>query len=292
MYYVVYGFLWLISLLPLRVLYLFGDALYGLVFYVIKYRKTVVLNNLQIAFPEKSEEERVKIARKFYRNFIDTFIESIKLISMGKKGIERHSSGEFDEINRFIDKGANLHIVAGHQFNWEFGNLLYALHLKVPFVGIYMPISNKALDRIFYNIRKRYGTILVSAPEFKDKKDDFFSRQYLLALAGDQNPGHPGNAYWMHFMGKPAPFVTGPAKGAIKNNAAVFMVAFTKLRRGKYHFSVKMIAEQAAQFSPEQLTLRYKNVLEEVIRKDPSNYLWSHRRWKHEWKPEYGEMID
>lgn len=292
MYYVVYGFLWLISLLPLRVLYLFGDALYGLVFYVIKYRKTVVLNNLQIAFPEKSEEERVKIARKFYRNFIDTFIESIKLISMGKKGIERHSSGEFDEINRFIDKGANLHIVAGHQFNWEFGNLLYALHLKVPFVGIYMPISNKALDRIFYNIRKRYGTILVSAPEFKDKKDDFFSRQYLLALAGDQNPGHPGNAYWMHFMGKPAPFVTGPAKGAIKNNAAVFMVAFTKLRRGKYHFSVKMIAEQAAQFSPEQLTLRYKNVLEEVIREDPSNYLWSHRRWKHEWKPEYGEMID
>ena len=87
MYYIVYGFLWLLSLLPLRVLYLFSDAIYVLVYYVIGYRRKVVLDNLAIAFPEKSETERKRIAKRFYRNFIDTFIETIKLITASKEFI-------------------------------------------------------------------------------------------------------------------------------------------------------------------------------------------------------------
>lgn len=292
MYYVVYGFLWLISLLPLRILYVFADCFYGIVYYLFKYRRNVVLKNLEIAFPEKTAKQRVLIAKQFYRNFIDTFIESVKLLSMSKKQIMKRSTGEFEDINRLIDKGYNIHLMAGHQFNWEFGNLLYALNLKIPFVGIYMPISNKVLDKIFFNLRKKYGTILISAPDFKNKMHSVFSEQYMLGLAADQNPGSPGNAYWMNFMGKPAPFVTGPARGAVKNNTAVFLIAFEKVKRGYYHFSAKMIAEEGARYSPEQLTLMYKNILEEVIKKDPSNYLWSHRRWKHEWKPEYGNIIE
>lgn len=292
MYYVVYGFLWLISLLPLRVLYFFGDCIYGLVFYIGKYRRDVAMSNIRHAFPEKNDKEVRQIAKQFYHNFIDTFIEAIKMLSTGKKFISKKSTGEFDLINKLQAEGKNIHIMAGHQFNWEFGNLLYALNLRVPFVGIYMPIANKALDKVFFNLRKRYGTILISAQDFKNKRYDVFSGQYMLALAADQNPGHPANAYWMQFMGRPAPFVTGPAKGAIKNNTAVVMVAFEKKRRGVYHFSVKLLTEDGSTSTPQQLTVIYKNELEKVIRKDPSNYLWSHRRWKYEWKPEYGKMVD
>ena len=292
MYYVVFGLLWLISLLPLRVLYIFSECLYGLVFYVFKYRKQVVLDNLLHAFPEKTAQERVRIAKQFYRNFIDTFMESVKLITMSEKQLRKRSTCEVERINELIAKGKNVHGMAGHQFNWEFGNLIYALNLPIPFVGIYMPISNKALDRIFFNLRKRYGTILISAPDFKNKRHEVFSGQYLLGLAADQNPGHPTNAYWMNFFGRPAPFVTGPAKGAVKYNTAVMMVAFKKVKRGYYHFSVIEIADEGSRYSPEQLTLLYKNELENVIRKDPANYLWSHRRWKHEWKPEYGAIIE
>lgn len=291
MYYVVYGFLWLFSLLPLKVLYLFSEFFYGLAFYVFKYRRKVVLDNLQIAFPEKSEKERLRIAKDFYRNFIDTFIESVKLITMTRKQIERHSTSEFELINHLTERGKNIHVMAGHQFNWEFGNLLYAMNLKLPFVGIYMKISNKILDRVFYNIRKRYGTVLISAQDFKNKRFEVFANQYIIGLAADQNPGDPSNAYWMDFMGKPAPFVTGPAKGAVKNNTAVLMVAFKKVKRGYYHFSVKMIADDGSRYTPEELTYMYKCSLEEVIREDPANYLWSHRRWKHPWNPEYGEII-
>lgn len=291
MYYIIKGFLWLVSLLPLQVLYFIGDGFYALVFYVFKYRRDVVMNNLAIAFPEKTGQERKKIAKQFYHNLIDTFIESIKFISISKKEIQKRSSGEFELINRLIDKGSNVHLMAGHQFNWEYANLLYSLNLKIPFVGIYMPIANKSLDRIFYQFREQFGTVLISAQDFKNKMHAVFSKQYLLALAADQNPGDPANAYWVNFMGKPAPFVTGPAKGAVKYNTAVVMVGFQKIKRGYYRFTTTLLSEDGSKHTAEELTVLYKNALENIIRQDPANYLWSHRRWKYEWKPEYGKII-
>jgi Kdo2-lipid IVA lauroyltransferase/acyltransferase len=291
MYHVVYFLLYAFSLLPLRVLYLFADLAYFFVYTVKGYRKEVVMNNLLIAFPEKTEAERIKIAKAFYHNFIDTFIETIKMISISKREVERRSVCEFEYINQLIEKGNNIHIMAGHQFNWEFANLVYAMHLKIPFVGIYAPIGNKIFDRIFYKFRERYGTILISARDFKNKMHHVFKEQYILGLAADQNPGVASRGYWLNFFGKPAPFVTGPAKGAVKHNTAVVFVAFEKVKRGYYHFKIIPIAENGADYTPQQLTVMYKKVLEDTIRKDPANYLWSHRRWRHEWKPEYGDIL-
>jgi KDO2-lipid IV(A) lauroyltransferase len=293
MYYIVYGLLWPFSILPFRVLHFLADCIYGLVFYVFKYRRKVVLDNLAIAFPGKTGKERWQIAKEFYHNMIDTFMESIKFMTITKKQILKRSSGDFTLLHEFIKTGKNLHLMAGHQFNWEFANALTAIKLEGLFVGIYMPIANKALDKIFYNFRKKWGTILISATDFKNNKNsEAFNSQYALGLAADQNPGHPANAYWMHFMGKPAPFVTGPGKGAVKNNTAVIMVGMHKRKRGYYHFSTQLLAAEGSKHTPEELTKLYRDALEQVINADPSNYLWSHRRWKYEWKAEYGPMLD
>jgi Kdo2-lipid IVA lauroyltransferase/acyltransferase len=291
MYYLVYGLLYLFSLLPLWVLYFFSNIAYFFVYHVSGYRKEIVMSNLRIAFPEKTEKEIIKIAKQFYLYFTDAMIESLKMISISKKEIIKRSTGEFDLLNRLIDQGKNIHIMAGHQFNWEFANLLYAMHLKIPFVGVYQVITNKILDRIFFNFRKKYGTILISAPDFKNKMHTVFTKQYMLALAADQNPGNPANAYWLNFLNKPAPFVTGPGKGAVKFNTAVVYVGFQKLKRGHYNFAATLITENGIDYTPEQLTAMYKTELEKTIRKDPANYLWSHRRWKYDWKEEYGEVI-
>lgn len=291
MYYIVYGFLYAFSLLPFWVLFLFSDFIYFILYYVTGYRKELVASNLLIAFPEKTEEERKKIAKQFYLNFTDTIVETIKMISISKKELERRSHPDFQYVNELIEKGRNVHMMAGHQFNWEFAQLLYAINLKAPFVGIYMPVNSAIFDRISFKFRQRYGTILISAKDFKNKMHTVFSRQYILALAADQNPGHPATAYWMNFFGKPAPFVKGPGKGAVKNNTAVVFVAFEKPKRGHYSFKVIPITENGALHTPEELTLRYKDVLEETIRKNPSNYLWSHRRWRHEWKEGYSEIL-
>ena len=290
MYYVVYGLLYVVSLLPLRVLYLFSNLAFFFIYHVNGYRKELVMSNLLIAFPEKTEAERKKIAKKFYLNFTDTFIESIKMISIAKWNLERRSDCEFEYINELIEKGYNIHIMAGHQFNWEFANLVYANHLKTPFVGLYAPIGNILLGRIFFNVRSRYGTIMISTRDFTKKMHKVFTEQYILALAADQNPSVATNGFWINFFGKPAPFVKGPGKGAVKNNTAVVFVGFEKVKRGYYRFRVVPIAERGSDYSPIELTIMYKKALENAIRKDPSNYLWTHRRWRHEWKEEYGEV--
>lgn len=291
MYYVVYGLLYVVSLLPLRVLYLVSDLAYFILYYLVGYRKEVVMNNLAIAFPEKTIEERKKIAKDFYRNFTDTFTETIKMLSIGPKELACRGKCDTDYLNSLIDKGKNIHIMVGHQFNWEFANLMYARLLKIPFIGVYMPVNNKIFNRIFLKSRSRYGSVLVSTREFSTKMHHFMSKQYILALAADQNPGIPQRSFWLKFFGKAAPFVTGPGKGAVKHNTAVVYVAFEKVRRGYYSFRAIPLVEDGAAYTPEQLTLLYKNALEDAIRKDPSNYLWSHRRWRHEWKEGYAEII-
>ena len=290
MYYIIFPLLYLISLLPFFILYGISDFFAFLLFNVVKYRKDVVLNNLKIAFPEKTDTERKKIARKFYQYFTDTMIESLKFISISKKQLLKRSTGSFDVINELIAKGYNINIMAGHQFNWEYANLLYAINLKIPFVGVYMPIKNNVFNKIFLDFRGQFGTILISATDFKNKMHDVFKSQYMLALAADQNPGTPVSGYWMNFFGRPTPFVTGPEKGALKNNAAVVYVGFKKIKRGYYHFETTLLTEQSAGKAPGTLTCLYRDILEKTIAADPANYLWSHRRFKFEWKDEYKKL--
>ena len=122
MYYIVYGILWLLSLLPLRILYFLSDVICLFVFNVFHYRRDVVMKNLQIAFPEKPEKEKRAIAKKFYHNLIDTFIETIKMMSASSKFLQKRVKGNWQLINQFKSSGRNVQIHLGHNFNWELAN--------------------------------------------------------------------------------------------------------------------------------------------------------------------------
>ena len=80
-YIIAFPILWLISLLPFRLLYIFSDIISFILFHFIVYRKKVVLDNLILAFPNKSEKELLKIRRQFYTHFTDVFMEMIKSIT-------------------------------------------------------------------------------------------------------------------------------------------------------------------------------------------------------------------
>src|SRR6186997_2303654 len=110
MYYIVYGAFWLFSLLPMRVLYFLADAIYGLVYYILKYRRDVVMKNLLIVFPEKTDQERKQIAKKFYRNLIDTFIETIKLFSASRGFVLKRFKANWEEANQFKGSGRNVQV--------------------------------------------------------------------------------------------------------------------------------------------------------------------------------------
>jgi KDO2-lipid IV(A) lauroyltransferase len=290
MYYFVYGIFYLISLLPIRILYILSDAAYGLIYYIIGYRRDVVMNNLAIAFPEKTTAEKEAIARKFYHNFVDSFIETIKMISASDAYILKRFTGNWDIVNDMLNSGRSCHILLGHTFNWEWGNLAIGLGLDYNLLVVYMPISNKIFDRLFLKLRTRGKTRMLSAHNMRKELMPFRNTQYALGLAADQNPGAPSSAYWLNFFSKAAPFVTGPEKGARSRNLPVFYCYIEKLKRGYYNM-VLSIGERDPKSLPEgALTINFVNYLENIIRMQPDMWLWSHNRWKHEWKEEYVKL--
>ena len=87
--YILYGFVWLISFLPFRVLYLVADLNYLLLYYVLHYRRKVVRENLCNSFPEKSLREIKVIERKYYKHLADLSIELYKLWHMSETSIRQ-----------------------------------------------------------------------------------------------------------------------------------------------------------------------------------------------------------
>jgi Kdo2-lipid IVA lauroyltransferase/acyltransferase len=292
MYYFVYGLLWLFSLLPLKVLYFFADCFYGLVFYGLKYRREVVMSNLLIAFPGKSEKERIAIAKKFYKNFIDMFMETIKMISASDKYIAKRVSANWEEVNTIYPTGKSVQVHLGHNFNWEWGNNVFVNETPFKLLAVYMPIANKIMERLFYKLRTRNGAMFLKATKMKEEFLPYRNTQYLLGLIADQNPGHPGNAWWINFFGRATPFLKGPAKAAIVNDAVVVFAFIHKPSRGYYEAVFSLACENPGVSTEQEITQKFAHYLEGVIRQYPEMWLWSHRRWKHEWKPEYGTVME
>ncbi|QEC67575.1 lipid A biosynthesis acyltransferase [Panacibacter ginsenosidivorans] len=292
MYYIVFGFLYLLSLLPFGVLYIFSDAIYLLVYYVIKYRRDVVANNLLIAFPEKTVAERKKIEKDFYKGFIDNFIETIKLFSMSGDELNKRFVGNFEVVNDLHATGKKVQLHSGHFFNWEFANAGYSHNFIYPLITVYMPISNKILDRAFIYMRKRFGAILIPATDFSNSFLPYSKTQYCLALVGDQNPGGPDKAYWTKFFGKMTPIVKGPERTAKISDTAVVMCNFYKVKRGYYKSDMVLLTTDARSLPHGEITRQMISFVEQSIRNNPSCYLWSHRRWKFEFDEEkFGKMV-
>jgi len=291
MYYIIYGFFWLISVLPMRVLYFLSDGIYVLVYYVFKYRRDVVMKNLQIAFPEKSAKEKERIAKKFYHNLLDTFVETIKMISASKKFILKRFTANWEVINSLKTTGRSVQLHLGHNFNWEWGNAAGAMQTRFPFLAVYIPIANKNFERLFLTLRSKFGTIMLRATHMREEFLPYRNTQYLLGLAADQSPGDPKNAWWFNFFGQPTPFVKGPGKNAIIGNTIIVFCFIHKTRRGYYDAVFSLAEENPTAFTETELTGKFVSYLEDVIRQYPDMWLWSHRRWKWEWKEEYGGVI-
>lgn len=290
MYPIVYGALYLLSLLPLRVLYLVSDFFYVLIYYVLGYRKAVVRQNITIAFPDKPAKEIRSIEKRFYRNFTDNFIETLKMISGGRAFAEKHLEIDTSLLEEQFRMGRKLQFHLGHNFNWELTNVGVTSRLTYPMLVVYMPVQNKVFDKLMYRIRSASGNIMLPATDMKNAMLPYRGTQYLLALVADQVPGDVSKAYWLNFFGKPTPFMRGPERGAVAGDLAVAFGQVYKVKRGYYRVEYEIATEAAGDMPPGELTRRYARFLEEKIAEHPEMWLWSHRRWKRAWKPEYKHL--
>jgi len=272
-------------------LYGMSDAMSLLLYYVIRYRRGVVASNLLIAFPEKTAADRQKIAKKFYRNFTDNFLETLKLLSASPSFIRERFIIDNPEIfDEFYAGGRKLHLHMGHTFNWEVANVAMPLLTPYTFIVTYMPIENKVFERLFLRLRGLNGTVLLPATRMRHAIMPYRHTQYILALVADQAPGGPDHSYWLNFFGRPTPFVRSPERGArIADIPAVFAQIY-KTKRGHYRSKLTIISDHPAALPEGELTRRYRDILEATIRDQPEVWLWSHKRWKIPFKDEYRKL--
>jgi KDO2-lipid IV(A) lauroyltransferase len=251
----------------------------------------VTRSNLRLAFPELTEKEITRIEKKFYRNFVDSFIETIKLLSASRAYIKQHFVIDNPEIlDNFYDEGRKCQLHLGHTFNWEVANVAMPLMSRYPFIVAYMPVENKIFQRLFLHLRGRTGSILLPSNRMQRAIIPYRNTQYLLTLVADQAPANSEQSYWLNFFGRPTSFLRGPERGArIADIPAVF-VKFYKSRRGHYRVFLTTLSDHPASLPEGELTRRYCRLLGDAIREHPDLWLWSHRRWKAVWKEEFRNM--
>src|SRR3990170_6982288 len=193
MYYIVFGLLYVFSLLPLRVLYLLSDLTAFLLHSVFAYRKEVVLANLLQAFPDKTEKERKKIAKKFYRNFVDHWAETLKMLSCNKRLLNKMATANFEVFHQLHATGRSVQVNLGHFFNWELMTVHTGINQPYTFLTVYLPQSSKIWNRLVLYVRGKWGNPLLSSSDMARAIIPWRKKQYLLALGADQRPELPEN---------------------------------------------------------------------------------------------------
>ena len=283
LYKVFRGFCRMLALLPLRCLYIISDMLFVVVYYIVRYRKKVVMTNLRNSFPEKTEKERRLIARKFYRFMCDLIVETLKLTNIDRPQILsriRYSNPEI--FNDLYRKGKQIFVVTGHYGNWEW---LATLENTTPFhhATLYKPLKNKIFDKFTYDLRTKYGTdaIPVAMALNAINQYRYENRLTTLCFLSDQSPRRDSINYWTTFLNQETPVHTGIEILARRYNAAVMYYEIRRVKRGYYEVDVIPITENAAETGKMEITNKHVQLLEETIRRNPQFWLWSHRRWKH-----------
>lgn len=283
LYYLTLPFIYLLSLLPFRILYVLSDGVYGLLFYVTGYRKKVVLKNLRNSFPEKTQEEINIICKKFYHYFCDLTLETFKTLTISKEKMLKRCSLEpgakilFDQL---AATNQSVIIVMGHKGNWEWAGNTFSLCCKHQLYVIYHPLSNKYFNGLVYKMRTRFGTKLIAMKDTFREMTKNRSELNATAFIADQSPS-PDKAYWMQFLNQDTPVFMGTEKIAQKMKYPIVYVSVKKIKRGYYTLAAKLLKEPPYILNEGEITTAHTEKLERDILEQPETWLWTHRRWKH-----------
>lgn len=278
--------LYLLNKLPLRVLYCFSSFIYLLIYYVVGYRRKVVRKNLRTSFPEKSEKELREIEKEFYANFCDYFVETIKYYGMSPQEVAKHIEFKgLDHIRKTIESGRSCVCYMLHSFNWEFVTSL-PLFLEcgdnLVAGAVYHKLRNQRFDKIFRDMRAQYGADNVDMKDtlrhiVKIVKENKF---FVYGFMADQLPKVEAMNHWVTFLNQDTAVFTGAEKIAQRVHAAVYNLTLVKVGRGKYEGTFELMFEDASKCEEHVITNEYFRISEEIIRKYPANWLWTHNRWK------------
>ena len=276
------GMLYVIAAIPFPIIYVLSDFFSFMVFRLFGYRKQVVLDNLRNSFPEKSEEEIHKIRRKFYKNFTDVFLEMVKMLNMSGKTIEKRVKILNPEVvKKYHEKGQSVLFVGGHCANWEWLAMSIAHYIDCDTYSVYKPLKNEAYGGLLEEMRGKTGNHLVPMKSFLRTILKNKDRGVVNFMLADQTP-HVGEIeYFSNFLHQETPVFLGVEKITKAVKMPLFFMDIHRVKRGHYEIEFVELFNNYDNTKPYEVTEKHLKALEELIKAEPSDWLWSHRRWKY-----------
>ncbi len=279
-FYLLLPWLYLIAMLPFRLIYGISDLLFYVVYYVFLYRRKVVRKNLTHAFPDKSKQELNTLERSFYKHFCDLLVEYIKSLTITPSQIARRCTIQnIALLEGLYAQGRHIMLVTGHQGNWEWAANAIALQTSYQMGVIYKPLSNPYFDQLVKKIRQRFGKFTIHEKQVLRIMLQYDAVPQATAFLADQAPD-PKHAYVMAFLNQPTYVTMGVEKLATKLNQAVVYVHIQKIKRGYYTIDLELLVGDPTAMPTHRITALYIQKLEVAIRQQPETWLWSHNRWK------------
>lgn len=277
-----YPILWLLSILPYRLFYLFSDFVFFLVFHVFGYRKKVVRENLQLVFPNSSEKEIKRIQKDFFKHMCDVFLEMVKTMNLSKEDVKKRYHITNVEVIQKIEKEKSILLPCSHYANWEWNTSLN-LYVKSKGYAVYQKVGNTYFDTLIRDFRSRWNTTLITTQEtaktvVRNQKENI---KAIYGMVSDQSPQVSRAQYWDKFMGVTVPVHNGTEILARKLDLAVVFLKVSKVKRGYYQAELIPITLSGKNTEANEITKKFIALAEQQIHERPEHYLWSHKRWKH-----------
>jgi len=276
-----YGIIVPISLLPFPLLYALSDVLYVVLYYLVGYRKKVVMQNLKNSFPEKSNEERVRIAKKFYHHFCDLTLESLKMFTISASDAEKRMVYHNTELtDGYFKRGKSMIVAMAHYNNWEMVAVTVDAATHQQGYAIYKPLTNAYFDKKVRVSREKYGLKMIHnrtvKEDFDRLKNELTSTYFLI----DQAPSFHSKPYWTTFLNQETGVLTGTEKYAKTYDYPIVYLDIQKVKRGYYSSTFVDVTDSPRSYRDGELTEMVTRMLEKQIIEKPEFWLWSHKRWK------------
>lgn len=282
-YILIYPILWSISKLPFRLLYVFSDGVYLLLYYVIGYRKKTVRANLALALPHLSDSERLSIEKKSFHHLCDMFLEMIKTISISKSEMEKRY--HFTNLDVYLDlekKNKSIVLLCAHYASYEWV-ISMNYHINFTGYGIYKKIANPHFDKLVKRIRSKFKAELITTKQTSKVIEKCAKKNKLgvFGFASDQTPRWSPRMHWHHFMGIETPIHVGAEAIAKKHDMNVVFLKTKKVKRGYYEATFEVMSEDVTSVPNYRISEDFMSRVEKLIYEKPEYYLWTHKRWKH-----------
>lgn len=274
----------LFSKLPLKVLYGLSDFIFVILYFVVGYRKDVVLQNLKNSFPAKSDSELKIIRKKFYLNFCDYLVETLKSFTISSHELRvRVQHLNQDVFHEAKKENKNIILLAGHIFNWEWFNALATIIPQEKSFPVYRKVQSSFWEQKVKAIRNRFGNHALEAKEvirhiFKNTNDG----NSVYMFVADQTPHSSEVTYGLEFLHQKTPAFVGYDKLSTRMDLVFVYCEMKKVKRGYYQINYHRIYPDGEKFQEYEVVRKFHKMLETTINKRPDNYLWSHRRWKYQ----------